>query len=155
MKKLIRYLIAAAMMTACAHGVELRTLEHKVLDDKRTYIRDDTDRRYSIWTSDPGKAIKLLKEFGFAASDFQLREGEVLAVFMNDNITQDLIQIVHNKTANKTFADYADSGIKFKLVALEEGKKYSHVTAVVFTPVGMPGHLGMRGMVADGLSEKQ
>jgi hypothetical protein len=155
MKKLTRYLIAAAMMTACAHGVELRTLEHKVLDDKRTYIRDDTDRRYSIWTADPGKAIKLLKDFGFSAPDFQLREGEVLAVFMNDNITQDLIQVVHNKTANKTFADYADSGIEFKLVALEEGKKYSHVTAVVFTPIGTPGHLGIRGMVADGLSEKR
>lgn len=143
------------MMTACAYGVELRVLEHKVLGDKRTYIRDDTDRRYSIWTADTGKAIKLLKDFGFSTPDLELREGEILAVFMNDSITQDLIQVVHNKTANKIFADYADSGIEFKLVALEEGKKYSHVTAVVFTPIGTPGHLGMRGMVADGLSEKQ
>ena len=150
-----RYLILAVLMTAFAHGVELHTLEHKVIHDERTYTREGTDRRYSVWTADPSKATKLLKEFGIVVPDFQLRKGQVLAVFMNDNITQNLTQIVHNKTANDTFADYADSGIKFKLKALEAGKKYSHVTAVVFTPVGTPNHLGMRGMIPRGLSEKQ
>lgn len=152
---MIRYLILAALMTACVQGVELQTLEHKVIHDERTYTRDGTDRRNSVWTADPGKATKLLKDFGIVVPDFQLRKGQVLAVFMNDNITQDLTQIVHNKTANDTFADYAGSGIKFKLKALGPGKKYSHVTAVVFTPVGTPSHLGIRGMIPGRLSEKR
>jgi len=155
MKKIIRFLFIAVVMTSWVQGVELHALEHKVIHDERTYVRDDTDRRYSVWTADPGKAIKLLKDFGVAAPDFQLREGEVLAVFMNDNITHDLTQVVHNKTANDTFADYAHSGIEFKLKAPEAGKKYSHVTAVVFTPIGTLRHLGMRDMIRGGLSEKQ
>jgi hypothetical protein len=150
-----RYLFLAVLMTAFAQGIELHTLEHKVIHDHRTHTRDAADRRYSVWTDDTDKAKGLLKDFGIAVPDFQLLRGQVLAVFMNDNITQDLTQIVHNKTANKTFADYADSGIKFKLKALEAGMKYSHMTAVVFSPIGTPGHLGMRGMIPGGLSEKQ
>ena len=152
---MIRYLILAALMTTGVQGVELQTLEHKVIHDERTYTRDGTDRRYSVWTTDRSKATKLLKDFGFVVPDFQLRNGQVLAVFLNDNIKQDLTQIIYNKTANDTFADYAESGIEFKLKAPEAGKKYSHVTAVVFTPVGTPNHLGLRSMIPGGLSEKQ
>lgn len=154
MKKLMRFLFLAVLMTAWAQGVELQTLEHKVIHDERNYSRDAKDRRYSIWTADTDKAVKLLKDFGIAVPDFQLREGEVLAIFMNDKITEDLIQVVNKKGTSITFADYADSGIRFRLGPLEKGKKYSHVTAIVFTPVGTPGHLGMRGMVSGGLSEK-
>lgn len=150
-----RYLTLAFLMTAFVQGVELHTLEHKVIHDERTYIRDGADRRYSIWTADQIKAVKILKDFGFVVPGFQLQDGQILAVFLNDNITQDLTRMVHNKTADDTFADYADSGIKFKLKAAEEGKKYSHVTAIVFTPSGTPNHLGIRGMIPGGLSEKQ
>ncbi len=66
-----------------------------------------------------------------------------------------MIQITRNKTARQTFADYADSGIEFKLKALQNGKKYSHVTAVVFTPGDIPSHIGVRGMIVGGLSEKK
>lgn len=150
-----RSIILAVLITACAHGVELQTLEHKVIHDQRTYTRDASDCRYSVWTDDQSKATKLLKDFGISAPALQLQKGQILAVFMNDNITHDLTQIAHNKAANDTFADYADSGIRFKLKAAPEGKKYSHVTAVVFSPVGMPSHLGVRDVVANGLSEKR
>ncbi len=136
-------------------GIELQTLEHTVIHDERIYTRNDTDRRYSVWTPDPNKAAGLLEEFGIVVGDFKLRDGQVLAIFLNDHITQDLTRIVYNKAAAGTFADYADSGIMFKLKAPEVGKKYSHLTAVVFSPATMPNHLGMRGMMTDGLSEKQ
>jgi hypothetical protein len=152
---MIRWLILTILTTVFAYGVELQTLAHKVIHDELTYVRDDTDRRYSVWTTDQAKAIKLLKSFGIVSSHFQLPQGQILAVFMNDNITQELTQIVHNKAANDTFADYADSGIRIKLEAAPEGKKYSHVTAVVFSPIGTPSHLGMRDMVDKKLSEKQ
>lgn len=148
-------IILAALIPALAHGVELQTLDHKVIHDQRTYTRNDSDRRYSVWTDDQSKATKLLKDFGISAPALQLQKGQILAVFMNDNITHDLTRIIHNKTANDTFADYADSGIRFKLKALPEGRKYSHVTAVVFSPVGNPSHLGVRDVVPDGLSEKK
>ena len=98
--------------------------------------------------------MKILKEFGTDVSEVQLGKGEVLAVFMNDMFTQVLMQIVHNKSANQTFADYADSGIYADMPNPQEGKKYSGATAVVFTPINNPSHLGMRCMVQDGLSEK-
>lgn len=78
-----------------------------------------------------------------------------MAVFLNDNILEDLTAIVYNKNSNKTFADYADSGIEFKLKAPDEGKKYTHLTVVIFAPaVNSPSHLGLRGMISGGLSEK-
>ena len=136
-------------------GIELLTLKHKVVYDERTYSRDVSDQRYSVWTVEETKARKLLKDFGFVVEGFQLEKGQVLAVFLNDKITQDLTQVVHNKTANQTFADYAASGMQFKLKAPDKGKKYSHVTAIVFTPIGVPSHLGVRGMIRGGLSEKK
>lgn len=153
--KTTRYLILTVLMACIAQGVELQALQHQVLHDERTFARDSADRRYSLWTDEPVKVAGLLKEFGFSNPDFKMEAGQVLAVFLNDTITEDLTQMTYNKTANRTFADYADSGIRFKLKAPEEGKKYSHVTVVVFTPVGTPSHLGLRGMIAEGLSEKR
>jgi hypothetical protein len=153
--KTLLTLILAALVAGFAHGLELQTLEHKVIQDQRTHLRDKTDRRYSVWTDDSTKAAPLLKEFGFAVPDPQLQKGQVLAIFFNDHITEDLTAITHNKTTKSTFADYADSGIEFKLKAPPEGKKHSHATAVVFTPVGAVSHLGQRGMVTGGLSEKR
>ena len=127
--------------------IELQPLKHKVIHEYPLYQREVTDRRYCVWTDDQDKAKKMLKEFASDVPDFQLRKGEVLAVFMDDRITQVLIQIVHNKTANQIFADYADSGTREKLRAPQEGKKYTQATAVVFTPIHEPNYLGMRGMV--------
>ncbi|MDA7530858.1 hypothetical protein N8532_00670 [Akkermansiaceae bacterium] len=150
----MRFVIIALLMIIPIQGIELLTLSHKVVYDERIYSRDIADKRYSVWAVGETKAKKLLKDFGFVVEDFQLEKGQVLAVFLNDEITQDLTQVVHNKTANQTFADYAASGIQFKIKAPDEGKKYSHVTAIVFTPLGAPSHLGVRGMLRGGLSEK-
>ena len=152
--KTIFTFILTLLMAGLAHAVELLPLEHKVLHSQRTHLRDSTDTRYSVWTDDPAKVAPLLKEFGFTIPDPRLQKGQVLAICFNDKITEDLTGIVHNKTANKTFADYADSGIMFKLKAPPEGKKYSHATAVVFTPAGGLSHLGMRSMATGG-SEKR
>ncbi len=147
--------ILTVLMAGLAHGVELLPLEHKIIHSERTHLRDSTDVRHSVWTDDPAKAAPLLKEFGFAVPDPQLQKGQVLAICFNDQLTEDLTGITHNKTANKTFADYADSGIKFKLGPPPRGKKHSHATAVVFTSTGALSHLGMRSTVIGGLSEKR
>lgn len=147
--------ILACLLACISHGVELQPIEHKVIHDQRTYLRDSTDQRLNVWTNDPAKVAPLLKEFGFEVPDPQLQKGEVLAIFFNDHITEDLTGITHNKTANATFGDYADSGIRFKLKAPPEGKKYSHATAVIFTPADAFSSLGLRGMVTGGLSEKR
>jgi len=142
-------------MTVCVHGIDLTKIDHEVIHDQRTYVRDVEDRRYNIWTDDHDKAVKILKNFKLEVEGFQLPEGKVFAVFFNDNIAQNLTQIIYNKNANSTFADYADSGIKFKLKALEKGKKYSHITVVIFKPINIPRHLGIRDMVRGGLSNRQ
>ena len=133
--------------------IELQTLKHKVICQYPLYQRDVTDRRYCIWTDDQDKATKMLKEFSADVPDFQLRKGEVLAVFMNDMIEEVLIQIVHNKMAGDTFADYADSGVRRDMLPPQEGKKYTRATAVVFTPIHEPTYLRLRGMV-QGESQK-
>jgi hypothetical protein len=76
-------------------------------------------------------------------------------VFLNDRLEEDLVQITYNKQTSETFADYANSGMMFKLAPLGQGKKYSHLTAVVFTPVVTPSHIGLRDMIPNGLSDKK
>lgn len=152
--KTILAILSLAGITA--HAVELETIPHRILEDNRTFLREATDRHYNVWTDTPAAANALIKTFGIREEEiFALQKGEILAIFLNDHITEDLLQITHNKTANTIFADYADSGIRFKLKAPEAGKKYTHLTAVVFTPPAPPSHLGLRGMIADGLSEKK
>lgn len=141
-----------ALSLATARAVDLEPIPHRVIDENRTYQRSATDGQISIWTTDSVTAQKLASRFGLKQEKLlSIKAGEVFAIFFSDRITEDLTQITRNRTANEIFADYADSGIRFKLQAPEKGKKYSHITAVVFTPPEMPSHLGMRGMI-QGLS---
>ena len=139
------------------HAVDLQNLPHRVIYDNPAFTRDATDHRYNVWTDDPAKANDLIKAYGIRQEKvFTLPQGAIFAVFLNDRISEDLVQITHNKTANQIFADYADSGAMYKLKPPGDGLKYSHLTAVVFTPATKPGylgHLGLRGMLPNGLSE--
>jgi hypothetical protein len=151
----MKFLTVLALGLVSAYGVELETIPHRVIDDNRTFLRDETDQKLSVWTTDSATARKLASDFGLRQEEILgLNKGEIFAIFLNDRITEDLVQITRNRTAGETFADYADSGMRFKLKAPEDGKKYSHLTAVIFTPPEMPSRLGMRRM-ADGLSEKK
>ena len=149
--------IFAVFLTPMAiHAVELQSIPHRIIADIRTFIRDATDRRYSVWSDDPAKANQIIKDFGIRQEElFTLQKGDIFVVFLNDRLEEDLVQITYNKTANGTFADYANSGMMFKLNQPGEGKKYSHLTAVVFTPVVTPNHIGLRDMIPNGLSEKK
>ena len=154
MKTLV-FLFSLVFATRLANAIDLQPIVHRVIADNRTCVRDATDRRYCVWTDDAGKANDLLRSFDIQNEGVALKTGEVLAVFFNDRIEEDLVQITYNKTARQVFADYADSGIRFKLKAPENGKKYSHATSVVFTVGEMPGQIGIRGMITDGVSEKK
>ncbi len=149
-------MLPIALLVACQPKPDvtelLQALPHQVLHDDRTHVRPAGDRHYNHWTQDPAKASELLQEFGITLPGFQLLEGQILVVLLNDNIHEDLDRIVFHKTRRKTFADYLDSGMEFKLRDPPEGKKYSHLTVVVFTPVVRPGHIGMRCMKIGGLS---
>ena len=139
-----------------AQAEKLVVVAHRLITDNRTYIRDASDRRYNVWTDDPTKAGDLLKAFGIDPTlKADLQKGEILAVFLNDHITEEFIQIVENRMSKSLFADYADSGIMYKLKDPGAGKKYSHLTAVIFKPELKSGHLGVRAMIKDGLSEKK
>jgi len=137
-------------------AVTLQSIPFKSIFDNRTFVRDVSDRRYNVWTDDSTKAQALASEFGMPQDQvIQLETGEVFAVFMNDNIAEDLVQLVYNSNTHRYFGDYADSGIQFRLRRLSDDLKYSHLTAVIFTPLSHPSHLGIRGMIQGGLSEKK
>ena len=139
-----------------AWAVEIQSIPHRVVADDRTFVREATDRRYSIWTDSEAKIPDILDELGLTKTGIiKLKPGEVFAVFLNDRIEEDFVQMARNASTKRYFADYADSGIEFRLRRLSEDKKFSHLTAIVFTPSEMPSHLGLRGMIANGLSDKK
>ncbi len=80
MKALV-LLFSVLVAAPLASAIELQPIAHKTIGDNRIYVRDATDRRYSVWTDDPQKADELLRSFGFQRAGFALKKGEVLAVW--------------------------------------------------------------------------
>ncbi len=131
---------------------ELVELPYRVVHDEMIFLRDKDDCRYNVWTDDPAKVSALLAAFNLGFDDLLLKKGEVLVVFLRDDIGEVLTGIVYSK-ATGCFGDYVDSGVMFKLGPTPEGKKRSRLTVVIFTPPEPPSHIGMRAMVRGGLSE--
>jgi hypothetical protein len=153
MKFLLAFLLLA--LPALAAPPVLTPLKYRVIFDETKITRPESDRRCCVWTDDSSQATPLLGTLGVRSAEaVTFQKGEVFAVFLNDTITDDLTAIIHNETADETFADYADAGIRFKLMAPPAGMKYTHLTAVIFTPAGALSRLGIRGMIPDMLSEK-
>lgn len=151
---LLLVLLATSAFAQPSPRIELKPLAYRVVHDQRTFLRPVDDEMCSLWTSDPAKAGELLSALKLEIDPPALKAGEVLAAFLNDTITESITGIVFNETANETFADYADSGIRFKLMAPPDGKKYSHLTLVVFTPSQTPSNLGIRTMKQGTLSKR-
>lgn len=148
--------LALLLFSSLGRAVEILPIPYRVVAEYQTFVRDATDRRYSIWTDDESKIAGIIKELGLPQTGIVgLKLGEIFAVFLNDKIEEDLIQIARNSATKSIFADYADSGDMFKLGPLSKDKKYTHVTAVIFSPSEIPTYIGMRGMISNGLSEKK
>jgi len=145
--------LGLAVVRAEIPAPELVVLPHRVVHDEMLFLRDKDDRRYNVWTDDPAKVPALLAGFNLGFDDLLLKKGEVLVVFLQDDITQVLTRVMYNKATRECFGDYVDSGVMFKLGPTPEGKKRSRLTVVVFTPPVRPNHIGMRAMVRGGLSE--
>lgn len=133
---------------------ELVALPYRVVHDQMLFLRDAGDSRYCVWTDDPAKATALLESFAVDAPAFTLKKGEVLAVFLQDDIAQVLTGVMYNHATRGCFSEFADSGIMFKLGPTPAGKKHSRLTVVVFTPPAPPRDIRIRGMALDGISEK-
>jgi len=149
----------AAILTLCtclgsAREVELKSIAFNVVEDQRIFQRAEQDKRSCVWTDSVTDASKLLGSFGIANKKLAMKEGQVLAVFLTEPIHEDLTAIVFNSSMSETFADFADSGLRVKMSAPAEGKKYTHLTAVVFTPAQAVKTIGIRRMVEDAVSEK-
>ncbi|MGH8047785.1 MAG: hypothetical protein ACREKL_11100 [Chthoniobacterales bacterium] len=154
MKFLLAFLMLPFLAAAEPPPV-LTPLKYRVLLDQRTYIRQLSDIRCCVWTDKSPDATPLLGSLGVRTAEaVTLQKGEVLAVFLNDTITETLTAMIHNETADGIFADYADSGLMFKLVAPPARMKYSHLTVVVFSPTKPVSQIGIRGMIPHVLAEK-
>lgn len=153
MTRFLAFLLFTATATHAGPPL-LQSLTFEVIRDIRIFKRSITDNYHSIWTEKASATEPLLRSFGIESKNVPLKPGHIMAIFLNDNFREDLTAIVYNKSSNQTFADYADSGIEFRLKPPEEGTKYTHLTVVVFAPAVSPSHLGLRGMISGGLSQK-
>jgi hypothetical protein len=136
----------------------LEPLPHIVISDVRTYERDTNDHRDIVWTDDPTKVTAIAQEFGIDVKTFTLAPGKVFAVFLNDQFLEDLVQVTLMKKGplEKTFADYLDSRMRIKMLPPKNGMKFSHLTAIAFTPSGTVDTLYFRrGAISSGVSEKK
>jgi hypothetical protein len=155
--KFMKSIVAILTLCTCvcpSREVELKSIAFSVVEDQRAYQRPEQDKRSCVWTDTVAGGSKLLESFGITNKKLLMKEGQVLAIFLTEPIHEDLTAIVFNSSVSETFADFADSGLRMKMSAPEEGKKYTHLTAVVFTPVQAVKNIGVRRMVEDAVSEK-
>jgi hypothetical protein len=155
---MIERLLALALLSTAIAAAEppapvLEPLKYRVVYDGRiTRPRDDD--RICIWTPKPARVGDITAQYDAKMQPPKMDDGDICAAFFNDTITEALTGVVFNETAGETFADYADSGIRFKLSAPPDGMKYSRVTIVYFTPAAPPARFGIRGMIPGGTSER-
>jgi hypothetical protein len=155
LKTLFLLLSSLLVVTAALAGPPTLTpLKCKVIADQTTFTRPQSDHRCCVWTDDSTQIKPFLAQFKLNAGSAPLPEGKILAAFFNDHITETFTEIMRNEAANEVFADYADSGIMFKLAAPPAGSKYSHLTIVVFDSPMTPHSIGIRGMVRGAASQK-
>lgn len=152
--KTIAAIFALCTCLGSAREVELKSIAFSVVEDQRAFQRPEQDKRSCVWTDTVTDASKLLESFGIANKKLAMKEGQVLAVFLTEPIHEDLTAIVFNSSMSETFADFADSGLRVKMAAPAEGKKYTHLCAVIFTPDKPLKTIGIRRMVEDAVSEK-
>lgn len=128
--KTLLFLLLPLCLIAIGQGKD-KKIAYEVLHDDPFFLRDQDERHFNDWTSKPKKAAALLEKYRIK-KDFQLPEGSILAILLCDHITYNLQKITFEASTATAHAEYKDSGIRYKLPAPPEGKKYSHLTAVVF-----------------------
>jgi len=129
--KTLLFLFLSLCLIAIGQGKD-KKIAYEVLHDDPFFLRDKDERHFNDWTSNPEKAAALLEKYRIK-KDFQLPQGSILAILLSDHITCNLQKITFDASSATAYAEYKDSGIRYKLAAPPEGKKYTHLTAVFFT----------------------
>jgi len=139
MMKFLLCLLWSIHVSISLHAAEGGDLKHRILADTRTYVRAAADERSCVWTDEPAKAKALIKEFAVEdAETFQLKEGEYLAVFLNDEIQNEFKGLTFDPATKTVTSNYVVATAQFRLVYPGDGKKYTHLTVVTFTPPEKP-----------------
>ena len=146
--KTLLFLLLSLCLIAIGHGKN-KKIAYEVLHDDPFFLRDKDERHFNDWTSNPEKAAALLEKYRIK-KEFKLPEGGILAILLSDRITYDLVRITFDAPSATAYAEYKDSGIRYKLAAPPVGKKYSHLTAVVFTSPVAPKDFHLRAKLIGG-----
>ena len=117
-------------------------------------VRNRDDREYSgqiksqeglkVFSSKYSLGLKLKKV------DF---EKQMLIFGVTDNISTRAFRLLKQKKLRSFCLDYYDSGIVYKLVVLEEGRKYSYVQIFLIDRIEEISHIEVKNLIRDGLSK--
>jgi len=154
MRTLPAFVLVLAALPVFADSRAPEPLKFSVIVDERTFTRPEGDHRCCVWTDDSAHIGKFFAALGIKAEATPLKKGQILAAFFNDRITEDFLGVMWNANNEEIFADYADSGMMFKLGTTIPGVKYSHLTVVLVDAPKTPSKWGIRGIVPDVTSEE-
>ena len=120
--KTLATIFALCTCLGSSREVGLKSIAFSVVEDQRAFQRPEQDKRSCVWTDTVADGSRLLESFGITNKKLLMKEGQVLAIFLTELIHEDLTAIVFNSSMSETFADFADSGLRMKMSAPEEGK---------------------------------
>jgi hypothetical protein len=143
------------LYTTFSFSSEKTDVSFRVVADRRLLVRDAADKSSCVWTALPEEIDPLLRKYGLSnTEDVILKKGEVLALFLNDRVEENLIEIKRDGNKDDYIAHYADSGMRIRFDRDSRDRKLTHVTAVVLHPPSFPKELVLRGTGGNGGSDK-
>lgn len=116
--------------------------------------RDKADRIYSGQIKSKAGLAEFEKAYGINLGKQDIDFDKQMFIFgVTDNITTRVFQLLEQENGRSFILDYADTGIEYKLLKPEEGKKYSYLQVFILNRIDGISHIKAKNLVENGLSK--
>lgn len=116
--------------------------------------RDQTDRIYSGQIKTHAGLAKFEKDYGIILARQNVDFAKKMLIFcITDNITTRAFQLLKQERMRSYTLDYADTGIKYKLLIPREGQKHSYLQVFMLERIDGISHVNVKNMIVNGLSK--
>lgn len=147
-----------AVIFACSSKEEVESEIYQTIKIKEVFseliTRDKDDRVYSGQIKTEAGLAEFEGTYGIKLGDVNLDFKNQMLIFgITDEISTRAFQFLKQEQLRYFTLDYADTGIKYKLTMLGEGKKHSYIQVFILKRIEAISHIKVKNIVRNGLSK--
>ena len=160
MKRYLAFIVLAVLtvLFACSSRAKVESEIYQTIRTKAVFseliTRDNDDRVYSGQIKSEAGLREFEKTYGVQLDDLKVNFKKQMLIFgITDEISTRVFQFLKQKKIRSIILDYAETGIKYKLVMPDEGKKHSYVQVFILKRIEAISHIKVKNLVRNGLSK--